>query len=125
MRRKELEEYITGTYGPEAEYPWAGHPGFAVFRHENNKKWFALVMDVPKEKLGLPGEGALDIVNLKCDPMAIGSFRAEPGVYPAYHMSKASWVSAALDGSAADETIRTLLDGSFALTALKMKKRKG
>lgn len=122
MNREELKQYIVETYGAQAEYLWAKHPSFAVFRH--GKKWFALVMDVPREKLGLSKDGVLDLVNVKCDPNLMGSLRAQPGFYPAYHMSKASWISVALDGSVGDETIQMLLDMSYDLTAVKPKKRR-
>lgn len=80
-------------------------------------------MDVPKNKLGLEGADALDVVNLKCDPILIGSLRKEPGIFPAYHMSKANWVSVALDGSVSDEQIKLLLDMSHDATAPKVKRK--
>lgn len=79
--------------------------------------------DMPKNKLGLEGADALDVVNLKCDPILIGSLRKEPGIFPAYHMSKANWVSVALDGSVPDEQIKMLLDMSYDATAPKMKRK--
>ena len=99
------------------------YPTYAVFRHQNNQKWFAVVMELPREKLGLPTEGSIDVVNLKCDPLLIGSLRNEPGFFPAYHMSKAHWIIAALDGSAPDDKLKWLLDLSFELTAGRKKKR--
>ena len=100
MDRKGLEQLIFDTYSVEPDYPWMDTPESAVFRHAANRKWFALVTTVPKSKLGLPGQQPVDIVNLKCDPILIGSLRAEPGFYPAYHMNKENWITAALDGSA-------------------------
>lgn len=54
-------------------------------------------MDVPKNKLGLQGEEMLEVVDFKCDPILIGTLREEPGFFPAYHMSKDSWITVALD----------------------------
>ena len=51
MTRAELERYIFDTYSTEADHPWADAPGNAVFRHAGNRKWFALILDVPREKL--------------------------------------------------------------------------
>ena len=39
-----------------------------VFRRKDNDKWFAIIMDVPADKLGLDGSQSIDIVNLKADP---------------------------------------------------------
>ena len=54
-------------------------------------------MDIPKNKLGLQGEEMLEVVDFKCDPILIGTLREEPGFFPAYHMSKDSWITVALD----------------------------
>ena len=56
------------------------------------------------------------MVNLKCDPILIGSFRGEPGIFPAWHMNKAHWLSVALDGTASDDSLLFLLDMSYELT---------
>lgn len=52
MNREELERYIQDNYGVKPDCPWEKYPTYKAFRHESNKKWFALVMDVPKNKLG-------------------------------------------------------------------------
>ncbi|MDO5401240.1 MAG: MmcQ/YjbR family DNA-binding protein [Eubacteriales bacterium] len=122
MTRTELECYITETYGAERELPWKTSPLNAVFRRNDTRKWFALVMNVPKRKLGLSDDGAVDILNVKCDPVIIGSLRLEQGFFPAYHMNKDSWISAALDGSAGEEQIKFLLERSYELTAPKRRK---
>lgn len=59
MNRNTLEQYILETYLTEAEYPWVKYPNFAVFRHANNKKWFAFDYGCVKEKIGLARRGML------------------------------------------------------------------
>ncbi len=99
------------------------NPNFAVFRHSNNQKWFALIMDIPRSRLGLPGDELLDVVNLKCDPLLIGSLRSEPGFFPAYHMNKDSWITVSLDNKADDDKLKMLLDMSYTATASKIRKK--
>ena len=82
------------------------------------------MMDIPKNKLGLQGEENLEVVNFKCDPILIGALREEPGFFPAYHMSKDSWITVALDGSVSDDKIKMLLDMSYETTAPKTRKKK-
>ena len=123
MNREELETYILNHYSTEPDYPWSDTPRAAVFRHAGNRKWFALVMEVLRSRLGLPGAEQLDIVNFKCDPILIASLRGEPGIFPAYHMNKASWITAALDGSVSTETIELLLDVSYELTKPKPRRK--
>ena len=123
MNREELEAYIQNHYATLPDYPWVDTPRAAVFRHVANRKWFALMMEVPQDKLGLAGTEKLDIVNFKCDPILIASLRGETGIFPAYHMNKASWITAALDGSVPAETIELLLDVSYGLTKPKPRRK--
>ena len=125
MTRTELEAYILETYHAEDDRPWVEYPMHQVFRHPANKKWFALAMTITRDKLGLEGEGFIDAVNLKCDPLLVDAMRQEPGFFPAYHMNKTHWITAALDGSADDEKLRFVLERSFDLTKPKMGRRKG
>jgi len=81
------------------------------------------MMEVPRGRLGLPGAEPLDIVNFKCDPILISSLRGETGIFPAYHMNKASWITASLDGSVPAETIELLLDVSYELTKPKPRRK--
>lgn len=121
MIRSQLESYIIENYNVEPDFPWVKYPNYEVFRHSGSRKWFALIMEIRSAKLGLPGEGMLDILNLKCNPLLIGSLRTAPGFFPAYHMNKESWITLALDGSVPEDQIKALLDMSYELT--KDKKR--
>lgn len=124
MDREKLMRFAYERYGVSADYPWEKSPSFAVLRHQDNKKWFALIMDIPQSKLGFADGKIIDVVNLKCDPVMIGSVREEYGIYPAYHMNKASWITVLLDGSVSDEKIKLLLDMSYDLTdSVKKPKR--
>ena len=116
MNRQELAAYLTETYGTTGEYLFARYPNVQVFRHNGKKKWFAVLMDIPRKNLGLEGENQISVVNLKCDTKLIGSFRIEPGIYPSWHMNKAHWLTVALDGTVEDEKIKFLVDMSYDLT---------
>ncbi len=121
MNRKQLEEYVSETYAVVIDYPWEKYPNYEVFRHSNNKKWFALIMDIPKNKLGLVGDEIVDVVNFKCDPNLIGSLRRENGLFPAYHMNKDNWITVVLGKTVEDEKIKILADMSYELTGKKKK----
>ena len=121
MNRNELESFIKETYNADANYPWFKYPNYEVFRHSSNQKWFALIMDVPKSKLGLQGAETLDVVNFKCAPLLIGSLREESGFFPAYHMNKTHWNSIILNGSVPDKDIRRMIGESYDLTKGKKK----
>ena len=122
LNRENLTVYIKDIYNCKEDRPWAKYPDYVVFRHLGNRKWFALIMNIPKSRIGLPGDDMIDVVNLKCDPVLIGSLLQEDGFYPAYHMNKVYWITAALDGTASDDKIKMVLDMSFEATAVKVKK---
>ena len=68
------------------------------------------------ENLPVKTDTCSTLVSLKCDPLLSGSLRAEPGFFPAYHMSKEHWISVLLD-TVDDEKLRFLIDMSWELTS--------
>ena len=113
MNRQDVIKFISDEFGVDYEQLWMSFPNYFVFRNSRNRKWFALVADVEKAKLGLDGEGKVDILNIKCDPILIGSLILGKGDFPAYHMSKKSWLTVLLDGSVDGNEIKDLIRLSF------------
>ena len=123
--RSSVAAYIADNYGVEPDYPWARYPDYAVFRHIGSRKWFALVMRIPKNRLGLPEETPADVLNLKLESDLAGEFLTqEAGFFPGYHISRGSWISVLLDGTVPPERILPLIDQSFSVTSAKVKRRK-
>ena len=120
-QRERVFEHMQDVYSAEPEYLWMKYPNSAVFRHPMSRKWFALMMDIPRSKLGLPGEEIAYVLVIKCDPLLIGALLSEPGFFPAYHMNKSQWVSVLLDGPVPDERILPLLAMSYDAVSLKRK----
>lgn len=123
MNREVLFQYVLNNYGVDRKYIFAKYPLFCIFRHTDNHKWFAAAMDIPRNKLGMEGKEPLDVVNLKCDPILIGSLRNGTGIFPAYHMNKENWISVSLDDSVPDDQFKMLLEMSYNATASKTKKK--
>ena len=69
MTRQELFAWCMDQYGTEPEYPWKDRN--AVLRHKDNKKWYGVILETGKNKLGIPGEGTAELLNVKCDPVRI------------------------------------------------------
>ncbi len=122
MTRQEIFTYVKTKYRTDPDYPWSD-PN-AVLRHTKSRKWYGLVMEVGRDRLGLPGSGTVDILNVKCDPALGGFLRTREGFHPAYHMNKEKWLTIRLDGSVPEEEIKNLIDLSYDLTAEKKKSRK-
>lgn len=117
--RNEILESAAQRYHTEPDHPWARYPAHTVLRHADNKKWYALFMDVPRKRLGLDGEEYVDILNVRADPVMAGSFWSGGGILPGYHMHKGNWITVLLDGTVPMNIIELLLDVSFELTSRK------
>ncbi len=117
MGPEALARYARETYGTEPEHLFPETPETYILRQGDNRKWYAVVMLVPREKLGLPGTGSVFLLDVKCGPLLSGSYVGKPGVLPAWHMNKVHWLGVLLDGTAEAETVTELLDISYRLTA--------
>lgn len=120
MNRTQVESFIHENFaGIIQDWPWEDTPEYTVFRHVDNRKWFALIMKIKYQTLDVDRSGEIDIINLKCDPDLIEEILHEPGILPAYHMNKRHWITIPLDGSCDSERIRSLIDLSYRLTQKK------
>ena len=95
-----------------------------MLRHNDNNKWYGVVLEVSADKLGLPKAGIVDVLNVKSDPPLIGSLRRQDGYFPAYHMNKEKWLSIQLGKPELDDAIKDLLSLSYELTAPKKRNPK-
>lgn len=114
--RESLLAHVRETYGVTPDFPWLRSPRYAVLRHAGNGKWFGLIMDLPRQRLHLPGTGELDVVNLKSASVPDILLSGVPGAFPAYHMNKRHWITLALDGSFPEAELYRLVEESFRLT---------
>lgn len=86
MKRQEVFKWCKQQYGTEPDYPWND------------------------------GNRVVDVLNVKCDPILIGSLQTQPDFFPAYHMNKDKWNSIILDGTVSADEIINLIDLSYQLT---------
>lgn len=121
--REDIYKLIFDKYSVEPEFPWADSPDVCIFRHYDNRKWFAIIMTVRNSSLGLNEEGFHDVMNVKIVPEEIYDLLKIDGIIPAYHMNKKHWISVLLDGSVSIKAIEKLLDTSFMLTKKKISRK--
>ena len=122
-QRERITEYLKETYDTDAEYLWESSPTSAAFRHKGSKKWYALAMNISKEKLGIKDSALTDILDIKCDPLMLGSLLMEDGFFPAYHMNKNSWITVILDDTVPDDKICFLIGLSYNSVTPKYKRK--
>lgn len=124
VTRKEIFEYVNQKFGTKPEFLWPKFPSYAVLRNTKNSKWYAVLMKVEKKKLGLEGDENIEILNIKCDPIMIGSLLDGIKYFPGYHMNKANWVSIRLGGNVSREEVFNLIDLSYEMSQKNSKKKK-
>lgn len=91
--KERILQYAQVHLGAEPEHLWAKFPRYAVLRHSENAKWFAVFLEFPGTRLGLERPESVDILDVKCGPLLAGSLLGVPGILPAYHMNKSNWVT--------------------------------
>lgn len=117
-RVKIILDYVKNHFETDPEYLWRKYPNYAVLRNKVNKKWYGIIMDVPRENLGLEGEETLWIMNVKCDPIMIGSFINRKSFLSAYHMNKEHWISILIDDDAVEiKEIFDLINMSYEIVS--------
>lgn len=112
--REEIFEYVKKQYGTIPEYLWSSSPDSAVLRHHNGK-WYAVIMNVERSKLGLDEDDTVEIMDVKCDPEMTGMIIQTYGFLPGYHMNKQHWITILLDGTVGESKILDFLDMSYDL----------
>ena len=123
MTKQEFFEHCIDTYGTSPDYPFDEDFETAVLRHADNRKWYAIVMRVSRRKFGFESDEVIDVVNMKLPTEMFGSFGADDGVYPVYHMNKLHWISVLLP-DAPDDIVQFLVNVSFEATKTPKKKSK-
>ena len=114
---KRIMTRVQEKYGNQLEYLWEKSPDTAVLRHEDNQKWYAILMRIPWDRLDKGREGLVEAVNLKHDQ--VSELLVKKGIYPAFHMNKRYWISLPLDDTLTDEKVLELFERSWFLTSKK------
>lgn len=101
-------------YNDEPDYPWNDANG--VFRNKINNKWYALIMEINKNKLVKKEDKIVNVINIKLDSNKINDLIDNKSYFECYHMNKKSWISIILDDSLNDEEILNLIKISHQYT---------
>ena len=103
--------------------PYHGNPfekteamGFTV---EDKGKGYALMMQVPLQKLGVASQANALILNVKIHPEDKERLVATDGIFEAYHMNKKHWISIALNVCSDDALVKECIYTSYKCVAKK------
>lgn len=123
------EEYLpvdikntTGSFIGKIKEEYAGNLEFlweksnnAIIRHHDTKKWYLILLTIPREKLGLKSNDLVEIIDLKMPPKEIVKLVDNKKIFPGYHMNKKHWITICLDNTIKDEELFKYIDISYNL----------
>lgn len=116
LSARNVIRYVKDKYNDELEYLWPKFPKNAVFRRKDNGKWYAAILTVTKDKLGLPSDEMVEIIDLRGKTSEIEQLVNSREYFPGWHMNKKHWFTICLDGSVSAEEICRRIDESYLLT---------
>ena len=107
MNKEEIIEYCLTLKNTYKDCPFSDDFESVTMKHCENKKWFALIMNV-NERLYL---------NIKTDPNYSDILRnAYDYIIPAYHMNKEHWNTIIVDEKVDKTLVKELIEQSYQLT---------
>lgn len=107
-------DYIINKYDDYPEFMWDKYPGYGVFRNKVNNKWYAVILNINKNKFCMEDK-EVEIINLKVNPSNIENFLKRNGYFEGYHMNKKNWISIILDDNIKDSEIIQLVNDAYML----------
>jgi len=113
-----LVDYIRENFSGAPEFLWEKYPTFAIFRRNENRKWYALIAGIPKKYLRL-GEGDVEILNVRIEPAQLDKISDDEKYFRGWHMNKRSWLTVRLDETLPDDELFARLENSYRLAAGK------
>lgn len=84
-------------FGDKLEFLWDKLPIAAILRHKVSRKWYAIFMKIPAQRLGIDDKNHIEILNLKVKSENIAKIVDKIKFFPAYHMNKNNWVTVNLN----------------------------
>lgn len=112
---KQIIEYVKNKYGDNPEYLWNKFPNNAICRRSDNKKWYIAILTVEKNKIGLPGNDKIEIIDLRETPENIQQLVDNKKFFSGYHMNKKYWYTVCTDGSISTKELCEKIDRSYLL----------
>lgn len=106
-------EYVKNKYQNELEYLWPKFSKNAIWRHQDNQKWYGALLVIEESKLGMDSNQVIDIIDLRAPTQFIENHVDHRNIFPGYHMNKQHWLTIKLDGTVPIEEIYKYIDESY------------
>ena len=110
-------KYLKEKYKTEPEFLWENFPTYCIFRNSKNKKWYAVIGTISKNKIDkrFDSTKSVEILDLRASKEDVPELIKQDNIYPGWHMNKKSWITIILDGSMSFKDIQKFIDSSYLL----------
>lgn len=112
---KRLIAYVRERYGDELEFLWEKFSENAIWRCKENRKWYAVLLRVPRRKIVSDSDEIIEVLDVRATPEQAEILVDNQKYFKGYHMNKKHWITVCLDGSVAFDEICARLDQSYLL----------
>lgn len=116
---KAVMQYIFDKYDTPLEFLWKKFPENAIYRRKDNQKWYAAILTVARNKIGLDGNDKIEILDLRINPIQLEETIDYKQYFPGYHMNKRNWYTICLDDAVDYDDIFKRIDISYELAKKK------
>lgn len=116
---KEVIKYVKEKYNDDLEFLWEKYDNNAIVRNKKNNKWYAAILTIKENKLGLFGNNDIEIIDLMYQKDQIERIIDYKKIFPGYHMNKKSWITIKLGGSFPLQELYKLIDNSYNISINK------
>lgn len=116
---KEIIQYVKEKYQDELEFLWKSSPNNAIWRNKENQKWYAVLLTIPAQRLGMDSLEQIEIIDLRYPKGKTSDIIDNERIYAGYHMNKKSWITIVLDNRMETKKMIELLDNSYLLSMHK------
>ena len=116
---KEIIKHIKEKYNDDLEFLWKKFNGNAIWRNKKNNKWYAALLIIPENKIGIDSDKIIEIIDLRYQKELIKELIDNKKIFPGYHMNKNSWITIKLDGTIETQKIFELIENSYKISLEK------
>lgn len=113
QQAKQIIEYVNKTHQDSPEFLWDKFPNNAVLRRKDSSKWYALILTIAKNKLGIEGNELVEIIVLRGLPHEIEKLLDNNKYFFGYHMNKKHWYTICLNNSVSINEIYQRIESSY------------
>ncbi len=110
-QKDRIVNFVINEYDNKLEYLWPDTPDCGIIRHNENKKWYFVLMNININKIVANSNKNEFIIVLRSNKE-----KDNINIFPGYHMNKKNWITIILDDSLKDEEVFELIKESYELT---------